>query len=86
MGILSDIKRAVLVMTSVRVEELVRTVLGSGIGAMKIVNEALVPAMDVVGSEYEAGERYVPEMLMAAEAMRSGMELLRTCGWNPAPV
>lgn len=33
--------------------------------------------MAVVGNEYEKGNLYVPEMLMSAEAMKAGMELLR---------
>ena len=77
MGTLGDIKQAVLDMQPERVEELVGRALESGSEAMEIMNDALIPAMDIVGSEYEAGERYIPEMLMASEAMRSGMELLR---------
>ena len=33
--------------------------------------------MDVVGREYEEGERYIPEMLISAEAMKAAMEVLR---------
>jgi len=33
--------------------------------------------MDIVGEEYEKGERYVPEMLMSAEAMKSAMVVLK---------
>jgi 5-methyltetrahydrofolate--homocysteine methyltransferase len=48
-----------------------------GIEPGKILNEALVPAMEIVGREYEDGERYVPEMLISAEAMKAAMEVLR---------
>ncbi|HEX16246.1 MAG TPA: cobalamin-binding protein, partial [Deltaproteobacteria bacterium] len=41
------------------------------------LNEALIPAMEIVGREYEEGERYVPEMLISAEAMKAAMGVLR---------
>jgi 5-methyltetrahydrofolate--homocysteine methyltransferase len=42
-----------------------------------ILNEGLIKAMDVVGARFEAGEFFVPEMLIAARAMKTGMALLR---------
>lgn len=42
-----------------------------------ILNEALVPPMVEVGEMYEKGEVFVPEMLVAAHAMKAGMEILR---------
>lgn len=77
MGTLEDVKQAVLGMVPEQVEKLVRKALDEGASADQIMNEALIPAMGVVGDEYESGERYVPEMLMSAEAMKSGMEVLR---------
>ena len=37
---------------------------------------AMTRAMDTVGAAFQRGELYVPEMLIAARAMKSGMELL----------
>ncbi len=37
---------------------------------------AMTAAMDVVGRKFQEGELFVPEMLIAARAMKSGMELL----------
>jgi 5-methyltetrahydrofolate--homocysteine methyltransferase len=51
--------------------------LSRGVKAATILDEALIPAMDVVGSEYERGVRYIPEMLVSAKAMRAAMEELR---------
>lgn len=42
-----------------------------------ILNEGLIPAMDVVGERYESGEIYIPEMLMAADAMYEGLHIIR---------
>ena len=43
----------------------------------EILNQALVPPMVEIGELYEKGEVYVPEMLVAAHAMKAGMEILR---------
>ena len=45
--------------------------------AHEILFNAMVPAMDEVGNLYEQGEYFVPEMLVAAHAMRSGLVLLK---------
>lgn len=42
-----------------------------------ILDRALRPAMDVVGEEYERGVRYIPEMLLSADAMKSAVDRLR---------
>ncbi len=43
----------------------------------QILNLALVPPMVEIGDMYERGEVYVPEMLIAAHAMKAGMQVLR---------
>lgn len=58
-------------------KELCQKAIDEGIDAEKILNESLIPAMDEVGEEYECGDRYVPEMLLSAEAMKGAMDLLR---------
>lgn len=42
-----------------------------------ILNQALIPAMEIVGNEYEQGKKFIPEMLLAAEAMTASLELLK---------
>jgi 5-methyltetrahydrofolate--homocysteine methyltransferase len=42
-----------------------------------ILNQALIAAMDYVGEQFESGEFFVPEMLIAARAMQAGMNLLK---------
>jgi len=74
---LEELKRAVLSGDDERAAELTKKALEEGIEPGKILNEALIPAMEIVGREYEEGERYVPEMLISAEAMKAAMEVLR---------
>ena len=47
------------------------------IGPDIILDLALIKAMDTVGEEFATGELFVPEMLMAANAMKAGLEILR---------
>ena len=48
-----------------------------GIGPNEILFQALIPALSEVGRLFETGEFFVPEMLVAANAMKSSMEILR---------
>jgi 5-methyltetrahydrofolate--homocysteine methyltransferase len=51
--------------------------LGENVSAEKILHEALIPAMTEVGCLFEAQEFYVPEMLISAKAMQSGLKTLK---------
>src|SRR5512144_3225721 len=59
------------------VEQKVNEALNAGIDPAVILNEGMIPAMSEVGRQFEEGECYVPEMLVAAHAMQSGMGLLK---------
>ncbi len=48
-----------------------------GTAVATILNDGLISAMDEVGEKFSAGELFVPEMLMAAQAMKAGLELLK---------
>ncbi|MBW2492201.1 MAG: corrinoid protein [Deltaproteobacteria bacterium] len=68
---------AVLDFDREKTTQLVQTQLDQGADAMVILNQALISAMDEVGRQFSAGVFFVPEMLMAAEAMQAGLEVLR---------
>lgn len=51
--------------------------LGRGWTPDKVLNEALVEGMRIVGIDFRDGILFVPEVLMAANAMKGGMEILR---------
>lgn len=48
-----------------------------GWDANKVLNEALVAGMTIVGIDFRDGILFVPEVLMSANAMKAGMELLK---------
>lgn len=51
--------------------------IAEGLSADELLNQALIPAMTEVGGRFERHEFYVPEMLIAARAMKHGVEVLR---------
>jgi 5-methyltetrahydrofolate--homocysteine methyltransferase len=55
----------------------VMSALEAKLSAEMILYEAMIPAMDEVGRLYEKGEFFVPEMLVAAQAMRSGLGVVK---------
>ena len=54
-----------------------RILLERGWGPSKVLNEALVGGMTIVGVDFRDGILFVPEVLMAANSMKGGMEILR---------
>src|SRR5215216_1258354 len=58
-------------------QNLIREALADGIPAETILHDALIPAMTQVGCLFEAQEYYVPEMLVSAKAMQTGMQSLK---------
>jgi 5-methyltetrahydrofolate--homocysteine methyltransferase len=58
-------------------QSLIQQALAAGIPAETILQEALIPAMTQVGCLFEAQEFYVPEMLVAAKAMQTGLQSLK---------
>jgi 5-methyltetrahydrofolate--homocysteine methyltransferase len=68
---------AVLIFDQEKTVQLVQAHLDQGTDALTILDQALIAAMDEVGRRFSVGVFFVPEMLMAAEAMRAGLEVLR---------
>jgi len=59
------------------VENLVRQALEAKLPPDEILNTGLIAAMKEVGARFEAGDFYVPEMLIAARAMQAGLAILK---------
>jgi len=74
---INDIFEAILKGDNVNTPELVKAALASGMDSSTILNQGMVPAMAEVGRLFEEGEYFVPEMLISARAMQSGMTILR---------
>ena len=59
------------------IEEGTNILLERGWGAEKVLSEALVGGMTIVGIDFRDGILFVPEVLLAANAMKGGMAILR---------
>jgi methylmalonyl-CoA mutase cobalamin-binding domain/chain len=59
------------------IEEGTRILLERGLSPDRVLNEALVGGMRIVGVDFRDGILFVPEVLLAANAMKGGMEILR---------
>ena len=77
MSVLDEIQQGVIDGQAPAVQRLVQQALAEGLPAERILNEGLIAAMAEVGRLFEANEFFVPEMLVAARAMKAGLALLR---------
>jgi len=59
------------------VAEATRILLDRGWSATRVLEEALVRGMNIVGVDFRDGVLFVPEVLMSANAMKAGMALLK---------
>src|SRR5712672_4300122 len=59
------------------VEEATHIYLKRGWSAERVLNDALVEGMRIVGIDFRDGILFVPEVLLAANSMKGGMEILR---------
>ena len=76
-AILEKISGAVFEGDSEKTESLVQNAIDEGLSAKEILDNGLVLGMGEVGARFKRGEMFVPEVLMSAEAMHTGLELLR---------
>jgi len=56
--------------------QVTRAALGEGTSAETVLRDGLIAGMDVVGSRFKKNEVYIPEVLIAARAMKMAMEVL----------
>jgi methanogenic corrinoid protein MtbC1 len=59
------------------VQEATHILLKRGWSAERVLNDALVEGMRIVGIDFRDGILFVPEVLLAANSMKGGMEILR---------
>ena len=60
-----------------KLTELVNAALAADVPADDILNTGLIAGMDIVGERMESGDMFIPEVLMAAQAMASCVEILK---------
>lgn len=73
---IQHIYQAVLEGDMGRVSENVHAALDDGFSASDILQNSLIAAMEETGRLFEIGDRFVPEMLVSARAMKTGLSIL----------
>ena len=59
------------------IEEEVQRAVDRGTDLNRIINDALISAMDIVGKRFADGDIYVPEMLVSAKTMKQGLDIIK---------
>ncbi len=76
MEIVEQIVNKVIEGNIAEVKRLTREAVEKREDAQKLIDQGFIPGLDVVGEKFSAGEFFLPEMLVAAMAVKEGMELL----------
>ena len=77
MSITDEIYAAVVDGDTPAADQLVSAALADGLPPELLLRQGLVAAMAEVGNRFEAGDYYVAEMLVSAQAMKAGLKHLR---------
>jgi 5-methyltetrahydrofolate--homocysteine methyltransferase len=60
-----------------RVEELTKKLIDDGKDPLEVMNEGLIAGMGIVGPLFKNGEMFVPEVLMCAKALDTGIDIIK---------
>ncbi len=75
--ILDQIAKELFAGNAKAVAELTEKALDEGFSPQEVLTNGLIKGMNEVGVKFKANEIYVPEVLIAARAMKAGMEILK---------
>lgn len=74
---LSTVRQALLDFDSPALQGAVGAALAEELSPLDIIQEGMAAAMDEVGKQFEAGECFLPQLLLAGNTMKAGMEVLQ---------
>jgi len=77
MSYLEELGNAVIKGNVAEVQDLTNRALDEDAEPMEIIKEGLIKGMNVVGQRFKKGDMFVPEVLMAAKAMKGGMNIVK---------
>ncbi|MFO8002256.1 MAG: corrinoid protein [Marinilabilia sp.] len=74
---LSKISETLVAGKSDELKKMIEEAVNDGANPGDILNQGLLPGMDLVGQKWKAGDMFMPEVLRSAKAMSNSMEYLR---------
>ncbi len=77
MANLSELYDAILSGQKDKAVEVTKAAIAEGIDPQEVVTKHMIPAMDEVGKRFECNEYFVPELLIAARAMKACLEIVK---------
>jgi corrinoid protein of di/trimethylamine methyltransferase len=72
----AELYDAILKGNAKKAEETTKAALAAGLDPNELVQKYMIPAMDEVGKRFECNEYFVPELLIAARAMKTSLALI----------
>ena len=72
-----DLANSIITGNNVKSGEIAQKLVDEGLTAIEILNNGLMPGMNVVGKKFKANEMYIPEVLVAARAMHAAMDVIK---------
>lgn len=72
-----DLADAIIRGDSAASKEIAQKLVNQEVKPAEILNDGLLPGMDVVGKKFKANEMYIPEVLISARAMHAAMDILK---------
>ena len=72
----AELYNAILTGNAKKAEEVTKAALAANVNPSELVQKYMIPAMDEVGKRFECNEYFVPELLIAARAMKISLALI----------
>ena len=72
-----DLANSIIRGDNIASKEIAEKLVADGESATSILNDGLMPGMNVVGKKFKANEMYIPEVLIAARAMHAAMDIIK---------
>jgi 5-methyltetrahydrofolate--homocysteine methyltransferase len=72
----AELYNAILTGNAKKAEEVTKAAIAANADPGELVQKYMIPAMDEVGRRFECNEYFVPELLIAARAMKTALELI----------
>lgn len=77
MASFEELAQAVVDGDETQVVELIKSLLSNGADPLEVINRGLIAGMDRVGVLFKNNDMFVPEVLMSAQAMKAGVEMVK---------
>ncbi len=72
-----ELADAIIKGDNIESKDITQKLVDENVPPVEILNNGLVPGMDIVGEKFKNNEIYLPEVLMAARAMKAAMEIIK---------